>query len=1059
MPDITQLSNIGLDSEGYSSHDTEQIAINVSRNNYRAALRNKIDSVSGIYEATMNYVRSIHRSTKLRMLEAYGDIGQLPKNASTISENVLNQQLAETLIIRLDKKELQRIAGKVNADNAALRSQLDAARKESNTYFSLGNVSTAARSVGTGIRNKKDFVQAFDGYQNFKLAKFMYSNNYGYSKLAKEIDSLLKALTKEELGAKAYGVGIDFEPGTKSNVLRHYIANQCCAYVALVTGKTGPEVGTVMGGKVVDNIKDILRYTSFSWVAGVSTLTAAEINDSRKYSVMMRGMMQQRAKLAKTKPRYKDMRTRSNGIDTSKKLVGNWFSRNIPLFKQLFRLGRRRKKLDAGAEAFIKISKRMLAEDPVFSKWVIESLNDLIKYINNVKANSNGENFDITQFIDTTNKIFNSIDSADVNAIFNKWSSIKNIEDKLRCLTDKDGFGIDHRASREQKPNTFLARFDSRIRKHIAAREYMQYPYDPTVSTRALIAVYMENEFAQRMAILRASKGKTLGTRIGDSFKKFGGLFSRRVRNNFALEKAQRELAADDIIGGGGVKLAKDENGDLLLNDDNTLITESDNDSEQTADEVTGLITYNKKDANMLSRVKRVQPVFIANNFINDIKLVKVTDSAPKKSDAEWAVPVVIMGSVGMIPQNIDRSDDTDVTNNENTYNTIFRNNYRNELNNINNSNLPELGKMIADPTKFSTKTMQDAADSINAAKHPELNSFNSTHFSDISAANDAALNTPEYDNANPVKHSDAGDTISTSDNNYWSKYASKYWREADVSAKVKPVFVTNSLSKLDNIADNIYSTEMATSSIFNFLNTQLPILFMGLQMGGMAVNAAAAGASAAMVSGTATTVANTALRTMQSGFATGGNIKAKSKTQFVSGDSLNYKPNPELVSVDWSNKSVSVKPLHYTPVSVPHYATGVSSVETPNGSNSSRMSLHERNSALDVNIATGVVKYTNQLTGVTDDGTNTAVKVYSINSPLTDKIDIGGNEVSLIELIYGMNMSLSNIDNGIRTQTELLSNIATSKSVNTSDGGGETASASNNFKFPTNLDSILAGE
>ena len=38
--------------------------------------------------------------------------------------------------------------------------------------------------------------------------------------------------------------------------------------------------------------------------------------------------------------------------------------------------------------------------------------------------------------------------------------------------------------------------------------------------------------------------------------------------------------------------------------------------------------------------------------------------------------------------------------------------------------------------------------------------------------------------------------------------------------------------------------------------------------------------------------------------------------THFISGDSLNKKPNPEQVSIDWKSKSYSVKPI-------PQFATG----------------------------------------------------------------------------------------------------------------------------------------
>ncbi len=208
---------------------------------------------------------------------------------------------------------------------------------------------------------------------------------------------------------------------------------------------------------------------------------------------------------------------------------------------------------------------------------------------------------------------------------------------------------------------------------------------------------------------------------------------------------------------------------------------------------------------------------------------------------------------------------------------------------------------------------------------------------------------------------------------------------------------------------------------------------------------------------GTAASLAKTALTGDVSsllGFATGGVGKYKGSnntTSFISGDSLSTKPNPEKVSIDWSNKSFSVKPI-------PAYATGV----TDNGITATRMSAVDRTAPMAVALSSHTIEYSTSLPG-TDD--NKALKVYSVNSTIFDQVTVNGREISLMELIDNINTAIVelNVVNGvsssylstISTATAATADLATDiKSLVSNIGSGN----SNQFEYPDSLNELLRG-
>jgi hypothetical protein len=256
-------------------------------------------------------------------------------------------------------------------------------------------------------------------------------------------------------------------------------------------------------------------------------------------------------------------------------------------------------------------------------------------------------------------------------------------------------------------------------------------------------------------------------------------------------------------------------------------------------------------------------------------------------------------------------------------------------------------------------------------------------------------------------------------------------------SEPATPVFIVNKAVPTDVV--------QAVINVIKVLAKSIPF-----------VGGVAAEAIESMVTGEALTLSDVMSGV---GFATGGRGQAlsKPKTHFISGDSLTKKPNPEQVSIDWSKKSYTVKPI-------PKFAAGGG--EDAGAGRYTRMTTTERNMPMSVGISSHTITYNRNLgEGIKDDGSKQAIKVYSVNPGISDLIDIGGTSVSLIGLVADMTRRLVNIEGllaiGNQQQQGLLSAANVTAASTSSIASNSRKSGGNPFLengFPSKLDSILQG-
>jgi len=247
-----------------------------------------------------------------------------------------------------------------------------------------------------------------------------------------------------------------------------------------------------------------------------------------------------------------------------------------------------------------------------------------------------------------------------------------------------------------------------------------------------------------------------------------------------------------------------------------------------------------------------------------------------------------------------------------------------------------------------------------------------------------------------------------------------------------------------------VYVVNKNKDKTYEWIKEYLPKLWMGLQSV-MGSNLAAPAAIAV----TALSEADSLLKDTAGALgmdmnASGAKATAKKKvSHFISGDSKTGKENKEQVSIDWEKHSYNVKPI-------PKYANG--GKENMSG-RSFDLTNSERGAPMSVGVTSNLISYSRQLQGVKDDGSGKAIKVYSVNPGITDKVDLNGSNISLMELVGSIYTALGNLISVSTTESEILGVIAGNTGVTAAKIGSSSSSSNeSSASFPTNLNSILRG-
>lgn len=1092
---VAKVGSVGVDDE-YQSYDAVDIALAVSRQNYRSELKSK-SQIRGLYEAVVTYLSKLSDEDIAARLEQYGDAKYIKmRRNGSFSRSQAIDQLAESMIIRLSKRDLEKIVRTAETENKQIMSDLERDRKKKLGSFTLLSLQSYSEELGDadiskrkGAKQFKKMLKAQDA--EYKPITDIFNRKHGMGKLYKELVNILKYMTPIDLQQTALSVGVTFEDGIKANSLISRIANKCCMYAALLMGKT--KLVMAIGGDQATAIEDLFLYTSFAYLNPRSRSLARKDIDEKKKNIKLR----QKELKIKQKARKRKAHTE------------DWvaLSRDIKA-EGVDDVGAILAKLGTTLNN-IKHRNANTMQSEVFN--MTDAERNAVRTTYNVKY---GQNIPLIKDPDTPNR-YDALEVRDKNnnivpgVNYNNESLTRSESNSINILLDKI-------EETRLKGNT---QYTVEVLCIVVLEELAQRSREVNVETKGIRA-----KFKQNMQKLKANI-KGLAPFVGNKLKqkelsKLDKELRRTQDAGSLSDFADEKPTTDDVISSGftmvdksikGIKIG-DTNSDineLLINGFNTtneILTDINQSSTSVNTVLNNINSYAHENKTFISENQEIiknisKSLSETSNYISNInsviakindnttdnsKILPETNLADNKSELnvpvmakirngvveninaiDTAIPVAIVADTRSYDKkkaeettsgdNIKTTDDTNTGGGKKKYERKKKYNLleRNIIKNI---------KKGIEPNKDKAKSLVENDEILD---YLALLQLNTKEMNELLGAKKPRKTHKGEKSLKSIKDNYGATDGSTKDEdwgkvedeNLFNAYSLNKLNRIAIGANngfVKPVFITNRFTDdMLTMSDNITNIATNTSSIYSYLSETLPILFTGLQQFGLSTNLAAPTSITAQI----TSLVSGLSRMAQSMLTTKVHAKGTKPSgsniaQFITGDSLNNKPNEEVVSIDRNNRRYSVKP-------VPEgTAASVRSATQPGGNTA--LSSKERSVPMQAILSSGVVGYTKALYNVSDDDNKTAIKVYTVNTGIDEKIQVGDTEASLFDLVYGIYTSFNNIASVMASNTQILSTIAnntasTVSAVNNVSNTISNSSGSTN-PFTNELDFILQG-
>lgn len=1092
---VAKVGSVGVDDE-YQSYDAVDIALAVSRQNYRSELKSK-SQIRGLYEAVVTYLSKLSDEDIAARLEQYGDAKYIKmRRNGSFSRSQAIDQLAESMIIRLSKRDLEKIVRTAETENKQIMSDLERDRKKKLGSFTLLSLQSYSEELGDadiskrkGAKQFKKMLKAQDA--EYKPITDIFNRKHGMGKLYKELVNILKYMTPIDLQQTALSVGVTFEDGIKANSLISRIANKCCMYAALLMGKT--KLVMAIGGDQATAIEDLFLYTSFAYLNPRSrSLTRKDIDEKKKNIKLRQKELKIKQKARKRKAHTEDWVAlsrdiKAEGVDD----VGAILAKLGTTLNNI----KHRNANTLQSEVFSMKDAERNAVRTTYN----------VKYGQNIPLIKNPdtpEHYDVLEVRDKKDNIIPGVNYSNESLTRSESNSINILLDQIE--------------ETRLKGNT---QYTVEVLCIVVLEELAQRSRETNIETKGIRA-----KFKQNIGKLKANI-KGLAPFVGNKLKQkeLSKLDKeiRQTKNAGSLSDfADVKPTTDDIISEGfanidnsvkGIKIG-DTNSDineLLINGFNTtneILTDINQSSTSVNTILNNINSYAHENKTFISENQEIiknisKSLSETSNYISNInsviakindnttdnsKILPETNLADNKSELnvpvmakirngvveninaiDTAIPVAIVADTRSYDKkkaeettsgdNIKTTDDTNTGGGKKKYERKKKYNLleRNIIKNI---------KKGIEPNKDKAKSLVENDEILD---YLALLQLNTKEMNELLGAKKPRKTHKGEKSLKSIKDNYGATDGSTKDEdwgkvedeNLFNAYSLNKLNRIAIGANngfVKPVFITNRFTDdMLTMSDNITNIATNTSSIYSYLSETLPVLFTGLQQFGLSTNLAAPTSITAQI----TSLVSGLSRMAQSMLTTKVHAKGTKPSgsniaQFITGDSLNNKPNEEIVSIDRNNRRYSVKP-------VPEgTAASVRSATQPGGNTS--LSSRERSVPMQAILSSGVVGYTKSLYNVSDDDNKTAIKVYSVNTGIDEKIQIGDTEASLFDLVYGIYTSFNNIASVMASNTQILSTIAnntasTVSAVNNVSNAISNSSGSTN-PFTNELDFILQG-
>ena len=1101
---VAKVGSVGVDDE-YQSYDAVDIALAVSRQNYRSELKSK-SQIRGLYEAVVTYLSKLSDEDIAARLEQYGDAKYIKmRRNGSFSRSQAIDQLAESMIIRLSKRDLEKIVRTAETENKQIMSDLERDRKKKLGSFTLLSLQSYSEELGDadiskrkGAKQFKKMLKAQDA--EYKPITDIFNRKHGMGKLYKELVNILKYMTPIDLQQTALSVGVTFEDGIKANSLISRIANKCCMYAALLMGKT--KLVMAIGGDQATAIEDLFLYTSFAYLNPRSRSLARKDIDEKKKNIKLRQKeLKIKQKARKRKAHTEDWVALSRGIKA----------------EGVDDVGAILAKLGTTLNN-IKHRNANTMQSEVFS--MTDAERNAVRTTYNVKY---GQNIPLIKDPDTPNH-YDALELRDKKNNIIPGVNYSN-ESLTRSESNSINILLDQIEETRLKGNT---QYTVEVLCIVVLEELAQRSRETNIETKGIRA-----KFKQNIGKLKANI-KGLAPFVGNKLKQkeLSKLDKeiRQTKNAGSLSDfADVKPTTDDIISEGFANIDKSVKGikigdvntstnELLINGFNTtneILTDINESSNIINTNISNINSYITKTESYFNNVQQyveklstsvnevssnlfaikwnienntTNELFeikthlgnIYNQSVSDSKiLTKISTSTINSSglnipvmakikngvvdnikEIDTAIPVAIVADSRYIEK---QKDDTSTQTDSGQDDGQGGKNGNKKKYNLQDR---KIIKQIKDGIEKDSNKAQALVENDEILDYLALLQLNTKEMNELLGAK-KPRKTHKGEKTLKAISSDYDTKTKTtgsnwekiSDENLFNKYTLNRMESISIGKTeglVKPVFITNRFTDdMLTMSDNISNIASSTSSIYSYISETLPILFTGLQQFGLSTNLAAPTAITAQI----TSLVNGMSRMAQSMLTTKVHAKGTKPSgsniaQFITGDSLNKKPNEEIVSIDRNNRRYSVKP-------VPEgTAASIRSATQPGGNTA--LSSKERSVPMQAILSSGVVGYTKALYNVSDDDNKTAIKVYTVNTGIDEKIQVGDTEASLFDLVYGIYTSFNNIASVMASNTQILSTIAnntasTVSAINNVSNAISNSSGSTN-PFTNELDFILQG-
>ena len=377
-----------------------QLEVERSRANYQYRIKLSDQKAMKLRQYAYKLVYRWTREEKRQLLQSYGEYS-LVKNPNDDEE--LNRQLVETLLVNLSEGELNSIVQEVNYTERELVNNIQKLNKRHDAY--MDRPVTAATNP-----NRMTSTAAYQSAGTAaKKAGFTPSDNaFNISRiLRKELKTIFKNYTKQQLGQLANDLGIDFEDGDAPAYVQDQIIREIGKYVALVTGKTKGMLN--MSTKTANAARKVLRLTSFAWTAGEKPLSSRERAYLIAKAKQIKAEMDARSDILSKETKWYDLKSKLNNRSADSKRGAKNILKKFPDEKvDALRSIPYQDLLNRAAELGIYISNDM-NQDQIIAKILLKE-QDIVKKQKNLakkieKARKKGSMEEVDRLISKSNAI------------------------------------------------------------------------------------------------------------------------------------------------------------------------------------------------------------------------------------------------------------------------------------------------------------------------------------------------------------------------------------------------------------------------------------------------------------------------------------------------------------------------------------------------------------------------------------------------------------------------------------------------------------------------------